>query len=55
MAKTLLGHAAASSIDPEMRKGIERYHSQDAALYQQAPEIRDRHLESLSIVNGKAL
>ena len=44
----------ASSIDPKLRKYIERYHSEDMALYRQARKIRDRQLEKITVVKGRA-
>jgi hypothetical protein len=48
-------HEAASSIDPKLRKHIERYHSEDMALYRHALQIRDRQLEKLGILKGEVL
>ena len=47
-------HEAASSIDPKLRKHIERYHSEDMALYRHALQIRDRQLEKLGILKGRS-
>jgi hypothetical protein len=47
-------HEAASSIDPKLRKHIERHHSEDMALYRQARKIRDRQLEKITVVKGRA-
>jgi hypothetical protein len=48
-------HEAASSIDPKLRKHIERCHSEDMALYRHALQIRDRQLEKLGILKGEVL
>ena len=43
-----------SSIDATLRKRIERYHNEDMVLYRYALEIRERQLEKIAIVEGKA-
>ena len=48
-------YETASSIDPKLRKHIERYHSEDMALYRHALEIRGRQLEKIGIVKGEIL
>ena len=47
-------HEAASSIDPKLRKHIERRHSEDMALYRQARKVRDRQVEKITVVKGRA-
>jgi hypothetical protein len=43
-----------SSIDATLRKRIERYHNEDMVLYRYALEIRERQLEKIAIVEGRA-
>ena len=47
-------YEADSSIDATLRKRIERYHNKDMVLYRYALEIRERQLEKIAIVEGKA-
>ena len=46
---------AVGTIDPKLRKHIERYHSEDMGLYRHALEIRDRQLKKTAGVKGDVL
>lgn len=52
---TSLRTETVRTIDPELRKHIERYHSKDMSLYRHALEIRDRQLKKTASAKGDVL